>query len=256
MTCSSCQEKIQKALQNVKGVTNAHVDWRKGEADITMSSHINTTTLQEALKAYPKYKLIEKMDGHSSVIEEEKDPWLKKPIADTIQVNTTVFEKEKKSWFQTYKPVLLIFAYITGITLLIQYGMAEFMWMEWMNHFMAGFFITFSFFKLLNLSGFADSYMSYDIIAKRWRGWGYVYAFVELGLGLAYILNFDPIVTNIVTLIVMGLSIIGVLQSVFNKRKIKCACLGDVFNLPMSTVTIIEDGLMISMSVIMLLTLL
>ena len=52
----------------------------------------------------------------------------------------------------------------------------------------------------------------------------------------------------------MTVSIIGVLQSVFNKRKIQCACLGAVFNLPMSTVTIIEDLLMITMSGIMLIT--
>ncbi|OYW82093.1 MAG: heavy metal transporter, partial [Sphingobacteriia bacterium 32-37-4] len=38
-----------------------------------------------------------------------------------------------------------------------------------------------------------------------------------------------------------------------NKKKIQCACLGDVFNLPMSTVTIIEDALMIGMSAVMLL---
>jgi hypothetical protein len=54
----------------------------------------------------------------------------------------------------------------------------------------------------------------------------------------------------------MTVSIIGVLQSVLSKRKIKCACLGDVFNLPMSTITIIEDALMIAMSGIMLLTML
>jgi len=46
-------------------------------------------------------------------------------------------------------------------------------------------------------------------------------------------------------------SIIGVLQSVTNKRKIKCACVGAMFNLPMSTITIIEDLLMIGMSGIM-----
>jgi hypothetical protein len=54
----------------------------------------------------------------------------------------------------------------------------------------------------------------------------------------------------------MGVSIIGVLQSVWNKRKIQCACLGAVFNLPMSTVTVIEDALMIAMSGIMLGTML
>ena len=92
----------------------------------------------------------------------------------------------------------------------------------------------------------------YDIVAKKWSGWGYVYAFTELALGLAFLTGFNPMLTNIVTFIVMTVSIAGVLQSVLNKRKIKCACLGAVFNLPMSTVTIIEDGLMILMSVLML----
>ena len=87
-------------------------------------------------------------------------------------------------------------------------------------------------------------------------GYGYLYAFIELALGVAYITSFNLLLTNAVTLIVMSISIIGVLQSVLNKRKIKCACLGAVFNLPMSTITIIEDALMIVMSLISLLSLL
>jgi len=93
-------------------------------------------------------------------------------------------------------------------------------------------------------------------VAKQWEGWGYMYAFTELALGNAFLTGFDPVITNAVTFIVMSVSIIGVLQSVLIKRKIKCACLGDVFNLPMTTITVIEDGLMIGMSAIMLLTLL
>lgn len=128
--------------------------------------------------------------------------------------------------------------------------------MQAMQHFMAGFFIVFSFFKLLNLKGFAESYAMYDVLAKRIPLWGYVYVFLELGLGIAYLMNFSPIFTNTVTFIVMSVSIIGVLQSVLNKKRIQCACLGAVFNLPMSTVTIIEDGLMILMSLAMLISLL
>jgi len=67
---------------------------------------------------------------------------------------------------------------------------------------------------------------------------------------------FKADITKIIKLIVIIISIIGVLQSVVNKRKIKWACLGAVFNLPMSTITIIEDGLMIAMSGIMLLIML
>jgi hypothetical protein len=124
--------------------------------------------------------------------------------------------------------------------------------MQFMRHFMAGFFLVFSFFKLLNLKGFAESYVMYDVIAKKIPIWAYMYDFIELALGIAYTVDFNPTITNLATLIVMGVSIIGVLQSVLNKKKIQCACLGAVFNLPMSTVTIIEDALMIVMSAIML----
>ena len=127
--------------------------------------------------------------------------------------------------------------------------------MVWMRHFMAGFFLVFSFFKFLNLKGFAESYVMYDVLAKKIPAWAYLYAFVEFGLGIAFLIDFNPILTNAVTLVVMTISIIGVLQSVLNKQKIQCACLGAVFNLPMSTVTIIEDGIMILMSAAMLVTL-
>jgi uncharacterized membrane protein YphA (DoxX/SURF4 family) len=121
-----------------------------------------------------------------------------------------------------------------------------------MRHFMAGFFLTFSFFKILDLKGFAESYVMYDVIAKRLHAWAYVYAFIELALGFAYVSDYNPLMTNWITVLVMSVSIFGVLQSVLNKQKIKCACLGAIFNLPMSTVTIIEDLLMIVMGIAML----
>ena len=122
-----------------------------------------------------------------------------------------------------------------------------------MQNFMGAFFLAFSFFKLLDLRGFADSYRMYDIIAQRVPSYGYVYPFIELALGAAYIAGIQPSAVNMTTLMVMSVSSIGVIQSVLQKRKIRCACLGTVFNLPMSTVTLVEDGLMIAMAAAMLL---
>lgn len=236
MTCTGCQAKVQSLLTKVKSVSNVEIDLAKGEATIQMDKHIATSALQDALKDYPKYMLSEIAPQHSPVFSEESE--------------------EAKTWLATYKPILLIFAFITGITLFNEWVIGDFLWMRWMRNFMAGFFLAFSFFKLLNLKGFAESYSMYDVVAKKWSGWGYVYAFVELALGIAFLTGFNPIIINSITFVVMSVSIIGVLQSVFNKRKIKCACLGDVFNLPMSTITIIEDALMIGMSGVMLLTML
>ena len=117
---------------------------------------------------------------------------------------------------------------------------------------MAGFFLVFSFFKLLDLAGFANSYSMYDVLAKRVPAYGYIYTFIELGLGAAYLLAYRPMFTNAVTLVVMAFSSIGVTLAVMNKQKIKCACLGAGFNLPMTTVTIIEDLLMAAMALWML----
>ena len=237
MTCGGCQAKVQGLLSKVTGIKNINIDLAKGEAAIEMDKHIASDELKASLNEYPKYQLS----------ETNYQQQMAAPILS---------EEETKSWIEIYKPILIIFGYIIGITLLVEYLNEGFSWMRWMNHFMAGFFLVFSFFKLLNLKGFAESYAMYDIVAKKWNGWGYVYAFTELALGIAFLTGFNLILTNTVTFVVMTVSIIGVLQSVANKRKIKCACLGAVFNLPMSTITIIEDLLMIGMSGVMLLTML
>ncbi|RZJ53650.1 MAG: heavy-metal-associated domain-containing protein [Flavobacterium sp.] len=228
MTCISCEEKVKKALESIHYVTEAEVSKDKNSATITMNKHIELAELQNALDS--KYQI------------------------STLHHNE--FAEETKFWAATYKPILLILFYISLVTVLIQLTNHHFDFMQAMRHFMAGFFLVFSFFKMLNLKGFSESYKMYDVLAKAIPVWGYIYAFIELGLGISYLTDFNPIVTNAVTFIIMSISIIGVLQSVLNKKKIQCACLGDVFNLPMSTVTIIEDGLMILMSLIMLIAML
>ncbi|MDB4921577.1 heavy-metal-associated domain-containing protein [Mucilaginibacter sp.] len=232
MTCSGCQNKVEGLLSKVDGVEKVSIDLAKGTANIEMAKHIPTVTLKIALADYPKYQLSE--------------------VVNPAPVFSTDNEDEKKSWFEIYKPILLIFAYITVTSLIAALSGDHFNLVTGMRIFMAGFFIIFSFFKMLNLNGFADSYSMYDIVAKKFRSWGYIYPFIELFLGLGYAANLQPDIINYITLVVMSVSIIGVLQSVLNKRKIRCACLGAVFNLPMSTVTIIEDALMIAMSVTML----
>ena len=124
--------------------------------------------------------------------------------------------------------------------------------MNWMSNFMGGFFITFSFFKFLDINGFSNSFASYDIIAKKWKGYGKIYPFIELALGIAYIIELPTAITNSVCILILTASTIGVVQAVVGEKKIQCACLGTVFNLPMSTVTIIENVTMIIMAILSL----
>jgi copper chaperone CopZ len=231
MTCSGCEAKVKSSLLSMPNVLAAKVSKTDNTATIEMDKLIPLSAFQAAL------------GGNDS----------KYIISATEHIETA---GQTIKWLATYKPIVLIFGYILTVTLLIQIGNGSFNRVQWMSHFMAGFFLVFSFFKLLNLKGFAASYAMYDIVAKQWNVWGNVYAFTEMALGLAFLTGFNPMFTNTVTFVIMTISIIGVLQSVLNKRKIKCACLGNVFNLPMSTITILEDALMIAMSAVMLLTML
>lgn len=227
MTCQGCVTNVDKRLSELEEVDQVKIQLDHPQAVVTLSEKVSVQYLQDAI-------------GHYSIQELDNQP--------------EEVELAEKS-VSTYKPLILIVSFIFGVSTLVQYPFDTFSWMLWMNHFMAGFFLVFSFFKLLNLRGFANSYAMYDIVAAKFKVWGYIYPFVELGLGIAYLLALNPLVTNITALVVMGVSTIGVIQSNLQKKKIKCACLGDVFNLPMSTVTIIEDLTMVAMAAIMILQL-
>lgn len=234
MTCNNCVETVKNALSKIDGITNANVNLEKNEAEITMHHHVNISEMQKALDG-TKYKIQEK--GHS------------------MQANPFAVEEPRFRFcktFKTYLPIILIFGYITLVTVSIQVADKHFDFMLWMQNFMAGFFLVFSFFKMLDIPNFAMSYSSYDIIAKRWHGFGYIYPFIELTLGILFLIQFNHFITNLATVIVMGVSSIGVIQSLIKKNKIQCACLGAVFNLPMSTITLIEDLLMVVMAGVIL----
>lgn len=237
MTCDSCVAKVKQSLEAHEGVTSASVRLSYPQATITTDREMELGELQQVLSQAGKY----------TISKEKKEPQLAPLPAIKRR------EQLPPVRLATYRPLILIISFIAGTCLLAQYPFGNFSGLLWMRHFMAGFFIVFSFFKLLNIKGFASSYRMYDLVAGKWHFWGYLYPFVELALGIAYLINFNPAATNLATVVILGISSIGVIQSNLNKRKIRCACLGDVFNLPMSTVTIIEDLSMVAMAVFMLL---
>jgi copper chaperone CopZ len=229
MTCGGCVASVKQSLERVPGVTKANIQLEAPQGVLELERAIDEETLQAAIGKYTIEAL---------------------PAELPTYVDSATELPEKS--FTTYKPLFLIVSFIAGVSLLAQYPFEAFSGMLWMRHFMAGFFIVFAFFKLLNIRGFADSYQMYDIVAGAWKPWGFIYPFVELGLGISYLINFAPIWTNWITVVVLSVSSIGVIKSNLDKRKIKCACLGDVFNLPMSTVTIVEDVSMVAMAAGML----
>ena len=50
MTCNGCRTHVENTLKEINGVSNAHVNLEKAEAEIEMESHIKLSQFQKALK--------------------------------------------------------------------------------------------------------------------------------------------------------------------------------------------------------------
>ena len=226
MHCQSCVGKVTNALRSVDGITSAHVTLDPPQAQVEMDAHVPLEALNRATEAAGGYRLVE--DRAAPRVASAAEP--------------------KESLY----PLFLIVGYIAGTVAIVALASGERSPHVLMRYFMAGFFLVFSFFKLLDLRGFADAYRSYDIVARAWPAWGLIYPFAELALGVAYLLNLNPMVTNLATLALMLVGAVGVLKALLDKRAIRCACLGTALNLPMTTITLVEDLGMAAMAAIML----
>ena len=247
MTCGGCVARVKAVLDQFS--TDVKVTLEPPLAVLSAPS-VSITALNVALSKAGEYKITELNTNELNISDLSNDDAKTRELNKALIIANDAIESI--SWFATYKPLILVFAYILLVTFSVEYTAGQFELRRFMPNFMAGFFLVFSFFKMLDLAGFANTYSMYDVLAKRFHAYGYFYPFIELSLGTTYLLGYRPMLTNVVTLIVMAFSSIGVIVAVMNKQKIKCACLGTGFNLPMTTVTIIEDLLMASMAAWML----
>jgi len=121
-----------------------------------------------------------------------------------------------------------------------------------MHAFMGFSLILFATLKLFNPSKFADGFQMYDLLARYFRPYAYIYPLLELALGIAWFTFLEPKYTAWATIALFGFGAIGVLIAIKNKLNVNCACMGNVLQVPLSTVTLFEDFLMIGMSAAML----
>ena len=232
MTCGSCKASVENSLRDIDDVSDVEVNLENQEATITMDKHIDIVELQKSLAS--KYTITQKE--------------IKNVFTST---QSSSFEiEEEKSKLQQLKPLLLIIFYIASASVLLNYK--NWSWSEFMLDFMGLFYIVFSFFKKLDLKGFPESFRMYDPLAKRVPFYGKVYPFIETALGLMFLMRFEINIALIITLIVLGITTIGVTKTLLDKKSIRCACLGTALKLPMTEATFIENAIMIVMATLML----
>jgi cation transport ATPase len=228
MTCNNCKASVEKHINALENVSHVSVRLENGETEVTMDKHISTELLKKAL---PK-----------------KFTLSKKKEKNIFSSNITIVEDKTK--LQQLKPLLLIIFYITTASLLLHNK--DWSWNEFMLDFMGLFYIVFSFFKMLDLKGFPESFKMYDPLAKHIPLYGWLYPFIETVLGLMFLMRFEVDIALVITLIVLGTTTIGVLKTLLDKKHIRCACLGTALKLPMTEATLIENTIMMAMAILML----
>ncbi len=114
--------------------------------------------------------------------------------------------------------------------------------------FMGYFFLVFGTLKVLRLQGFVEAYQKYDVLAMRSSVYAYVYPFLELSFAVAYLWAWQVEAVSVIVFVIMLIGAYGVYRKLRAKEEIPCACLGTVFKVPMTWVTLGEDLLMAGMA--------
>lgn len=231
ITCMSCVAALTEHYGAFEGVSEVRIDKESGRVELASAQQLSPAELAKALPS--KYSLREKY------VDQGKATVQKFPSMETSEV----------SKFRQLFPLYLIGAYL--------FAAMAYRWFQdgiepAMLDFMGLFYLVFSFFKFLDYKGFKPSFAMYDPIAKVVPAYGYAYPFIELFLGVAFMLRFEIGIMLYITLFILGATTIGVVRSLLDKRAIQCACLGTALKLPMTQATFIENAVMLAMTIYML----
>ena len=216
MTCGNCKKTVEEALASLEKVQVVHVSLENGTVELISERRPTVETIQAVLPS--KYTV------------REQDTSIHKATPDETSDLKQLF------------PLFLIFAYLFGASFLLNYQQDGYR--GFMLDFMGLFYIVFSFFKFLDLKGFPASFRMYDPLAKLLPIYAWIYPFIELTLGLLFLMRIQTQWALITTLIILGITTIGVTKVLLDKKSIQCACLGTALKLPMTKATFIENSVM------------
>jgi copper chaperone CopZ len=226
MTCESCVTSVTEKLIGLDQVEDLKIDLASGSVEMEVLKTQTLKNLSEVLS--PKYI----------------------PSFESKSDNSFPMKESTSKLKQLY-PLFLIFVYLVVGAVLLQKNTLRIT--NFMIDFMGLFFVVFSFFKFLDYKGFPSVFAQYDPLAKRITLYGNAYPFIETVLGLMLLMRWQLNFAFIATIIILSITTVGVVYSLFDKNRIDCACLGTALKLPMTEATLIENILMLVMAVAMLL---
>lgn len=226
MTCQACADSIESTISTLNNVSYASVSLSDKELIIQSDQRLDLKHLNSAISTAGDYKILS---------------------------NEPTLFSQVLNYFDTKKPILIALVLVSISSLSLQVPNGQFYIESWFTAYMGIFFLLFSFLKLLNVSGFSMTFKRYDVISKQFAPFATIYPFIELSLGLAFLTQSFLVFANIATILFMISQSVGVIQVMKNRENVQCACMGTAISLPISSLTLFENLVMVSMATYMLL---
>ena len=153
----------------------------------------------------------------------------------------------------SYTPVLAVFAVAALIALAIDWLSMRAITTMVLPNFIAVAMCLLAMLKLQDVEKFSTMFLNYELLARRWVPYGYIYPFAELGAGVLMLAGALTWLSAPVALFIGGIGAVSVFKAVYvDKRELKCACVGGASNVPLGFVSLTENLMMIAMAAWML----
>jgi hypothetical protein len=154
----------------------------------------------------------------------------------------------------TYRPVVALFSTTALMALAASYAVLgtpfSIRAAEW---FIAFSMCVLALLKLQNIESFSSMFLNYDLLAKRWVPYSYIYPFAEGSAGLLMIAGALTWLSVPVALFIGTIGAASVFKAVYlDKRELKCACVGGDSNVPLGSISLTENVMMVAMALWML----
>jgi len=104
--------------------------------------------------------------------------------------------------------------------------------------------------KLQDVERFSTMFLNYDLLARRWVPYAYLYPFGEALAGVLMTAGVLDWLSVPLALIIGGIGAVSVFKAVYiERRELKCACVGGSSNVPLGFVSLTENLFMVGMAI-------
>ncbi|MDZ4373746.1 MAG: glutaredoxin [Phenylobacterium sp.] len=154
----------------------------------------------------------------------------------------------------SYRPVIVVFALTALMAMAASHAVLGSPFTVRAGEWFIGFsMVVLAMLKLQDVEAFSTMFLNYDLLAKRWVRYGYIYPVAEGAAGVLMIAGVLTWLSAPVALFIGTVGAVSVFRAVYiEKRELKCACVGGGSNVPLGFVSLTENLMMIAMAVWML----